>query len=318
LLSEVPVTTNRLFALSLSSLLAVIPGCITDGAGDAEDGENDVATGKADSPSSADAALILSLVNDIRLQNHEFDEQVGLSSRVANAIAAHRDGADGEWATGDDDHFDSLEELDAIPYVGPVAMQTMLTYAKEHDVPTKLRIDLKVREDWDGDADLALSSFNTQLQGEGIHFDDQLTLGARDGIKFIRVLKDVEKANEKLGREFDIDFTWNPGEYAGLCYQGELEHVTDAVEGLRYSLFSIYMGMQAERWGTHKEWNYSGAGGDTEREWIDAQRDENDHAAEIEVWTSYDTSSKDYLMMTDGGQQGDGTEFFAVTIPPCN
>jgi hypothetical protein len=29
-------------------------------------------------------------------------------------------------------------------------------------------------------------------------------------------------------------------------------------------------------------------------------------------------SSTAYLMMTDGGQQGDGTEFFAVLIPRCN
>src|SRR5690349_13330496 len=128
-------------ALSLTSLLAIVPACATNGAtdGDVEDGENDVATGKEDSPSSADAAMILALANDIRLQSGEFDDQVGLSTRIADAIVAHRDGEDGEWATDDDNQFDTLEELDAIPYVGARTMKAMATYAKAHDVKTKLR-----------------------------------------------------------------------------------------------------------------------------------------------------------------------------------
>jgi len=300
-------------ALSLTSLLAIVPACATNDAsdGDVEDGENDVATGKTDSPSSADSAMILALVNDIRLQSGELDEQVGLSTRVAEAITAHRDGEDGEWATDDDDHFDTLEELDAIPYVGPRTMEKMLAYAKAHDVRTKLRIDLSAQDGWSGPM-VALESLNEELASEGIKFDAQLTLGARDGIKFLRVLKDLEKANEKLGRELDFDFTWDPSQYTGLCYEGEVSQIPAAVDGLSYSLFSIYMGIQAERWGTHKEVFV----GD-EEEWIRSQRDDNEQGDVIAVWEAFDTASSDFLMMTDGGQQGDGTEFFAVTIKRC-
>ncbi|MDX2091322.1 MAG: hypothetical protein SFX73_25915 [Kofleriaceae bacterium] len=306
-------------ALMCTSLLAVIPACAADGAGDAEDGVSDVATGKADSPSSADAALILELVNDVRLQDHDFDEAVGLSERVAKAIVAHRDGEDSEYATDDDNHFDNLEELDAIPHVGPTAMSAMLTYAKAHKVPTKLRLDLVARE-WNDAAErwetVKLESLNADLANDGITFDAQLTLGARDGIKFLRVLKNVEKASEKLGREIDFDFTWDPSDYTNLCYSGEVKRIPDAVEGLRSSLFSDYMGIQGERWGTTKKFHYSGAGGETESEWIAAQ-EEQDNGDTMAAWTSFDTASKDFLMMTDGGQQGDGTELFAVTIKPC-
>lgn len=305
-------------ALSLTALFAIVPACATNDAidGDVEDGENDVATGKEDSPSLAEADKILALANDIRVWSRDFDEDVGLSTRVAEAITAHRDGEDSEWATDDDDPFDTLEELDAIPYVGPRAMEKMLAYAKAHDVTTKLRIDLAARDGWNGPM-VSLASLNEQLASAGLKFDAQLTLGARDGLKLLRVLRDVEKANEQLGRELDLDFTWDPSEYAGLCYEGDVAQIPAAVNGLSYSLFSIYMGIQAQRWGTHKEWFYSGAGGDNEREWIAAQRDDNDQADVIAVWEAFDTTSRDFLMMTDGGQQGDGTEFFAVTIKPC-
>ena len=50
-------------------------------------------------------------------------------------------------------------------------------------------------------------------------------------------------------------------------------------------------------------------------EWLDNQREENPET--VAVWENFNTSSTDYLMMTDGGQQGDGTEFFAVRIKRC-
>jgi hypothetical protein len=82
-------------------------------------------------------------------------------------------------------------------------------------------------------------------------------------------------------------------------------------------MFSIYMGVQGERFGTTKRFYFSGPGGDTEAEWIAAQNEQGNEDT-MKVWTSYATSSTAYLMMTDGGQQGDGTEFFATLIKKCN
>jgi hypothetical protein len=304
-------------ALLLSSLVA----CTGGDAGDAEDGEYDVATGKADLPSegSAEARMILALVNDGGVSDAELDNDGGLSTRVAEAIVKHRDGADREFGTADDNPFDTLAELDAIPYLGPAAMSAILAYAKRSDSATTLTIDLVAQEWHDGPdvwGTVKLADLNAEMAQYGVSFPNKLTMGPRDGAKFLKVMRDIEVANDKLHREIEIDRTWDPSEYVGLCYTGDVRGVPRVVDGLRESMFSIYMGIQGERWGTTKRFHYSGAGGETEAEWIAAQQEEN--ADVMKVWTSFETSSKDFLMMTDGGQQGDGTEFFAVTIKKCN
>ena len=304
--------------MCLTSLL--VPACATD-EGDAEDGEFDAATGKADSPveGSADARKILALVNDPGVSDADFDNAIGLSARVAAGIVKHRDGADREPGTADDDLFDTLAELDAVPYLGPTAMRALLAYARRTP-STTLTFRLVAREWVDGPDqwfDVDLSTLNPELAEYGVSFPKTLTLGARDGAKFKKVLADIAVANDKLHREIEIDFTWDPSEYKGLCYTGGVTGVPAVVEGLRESMFSIYMGIQAERWGTRKIFHYSGAGGENEAEWIAAQEEQGNEDT-MAVWKSFDTSSTSYLMMTDGGQQGDGTEFFAVLIRKCN
>jgi hypothetical protein len=317
LLDDGTMITHRL-PLLLSVLALAVPACATDPGDDgAEDGENDVASGKADSPSegSADAKAILALANDIRVQNHDFHDDVKLSTRVADAIVAYRDGPDQELGNADDNTFDTLAELDAIPYLGPAAMTALKTYARAHANTTTLRIDLVGRArnsngDWSA---LRLDTLNTQLTAAGLPpFPKQLTLGMRDGRKFTKVLADIEAAKTKLGRDIEMDYTWDPSDYTNLCYSGDVKQVTDTVEGLRYSLFSIYMGVQAERWGTKKLVHIE----DNEAAWI-AMQLEQGNTTEINVWKNFVTTSTDYLMMTDGGQQGDGTEFFAVRIKRC-
>lgn len=305
----------KIQSLLVASLL--VSACAANDQGDVEDGENDVATGKADSPAegSDDARLILALVNDSGVDQPEFDNIIGLSSRVATGIVAHRDGADRTPGTADDDLFDSLTELDAIPYLGPKAMGTLLAYARKQPTTT-LTFNMVAHADWGSDDALDLTTLNDQLAQYNISFPKSLTLGAREGARFNKVLADVEVANEKLGRHIDFDLKWNPGEYNGLCYTGDVAGVPDLVEGLRESVFSLYMGIQGQRWGTHKDFFYSAVEGDTEAEWIAGQNDQGNEDA-MSVWTSYDTSSSSFLMMVDGGEEGDGTEFFAVTIPPC-
>lgn len=79
-----------------------------------------------------EAEAILALVNDADLAT--LDDEVGLDSRAAENIVAHRDGPDGRPGTSDDDPFDDLAELDAIPYVGPTAFATLLRYVRDHDL----------------------------------------------------------------------------------------------------------------------------------------------------------------------------------------
>src|SRR5262245_21969665 len=107
----------------LSALALIVPACAA-GDADVEDGENDSASGKADSmvEGSAEARAVLALVNDPGVDFDELDVDAGLSSRVARNIVTKRDGADAAPGTADDDKFDTLAELDAVPYVGSATL----------------------------------------------------------------------------------------------------------------------------------------------------------------------------------------------------
>src|SRR5665647_3243500 len=223
---------------------------------------------------------------------------------------SHRKGPDRRDGGDDDDFFDNLAEVDAVPYVGSTAMAALATHAMElRDAFPTLTVSLvgkeynETTERWNK---VKLDSLNAAFDGPD--FPKTMTLGGNDGDKFSAVLAQLEIANTKLHRKVEMDYTWDPSEYSGLCYTGKPKDIQKTVDALRESMFSIYMGVQAERYGTTKKVFY-------DADWLDNQREEN--AEIVAVWESYNTSSTDYLMMTDGGQQGDGTEFFAVTIPRC-
>ncbi|MBM4388120.1 MAG: hypothetical protein FJ088_10310, partial [Deltaproteobacteria bacterium] len=48
---------------------------------------------------------------------------------VATNIIAHRNGADKAYGTEDDNPFDSIEELDSVPYVGSTIIAKLEAYA---------------------------------------------------------------------------------------------------------------------------------------------------------------------------------------------
>ena len=56
-------------------------------------------------------------------------EQARVDKRAARNIVQHRSGTDGVAGTADDNAFETIAELDAISYVGPVALGKLLNYA---------------------------------------------------------------------------------------------------------------------------------------------------------------------------------------------
>lgn len=112
-------------------LLAVaVVGCASDVPGDGPD-DDFLVDGKADdqiAEGSPEAKGILAVVNE--LSEEALDDAVGLDLRAAANIFAHRAGVDGLELTADDDPFDTLAELDAIPYVGPLAFNKLLAFAR--------------------------------------------------------------------------------------------------------------------------------------------------------------------------------------------
>lgn len=112
------------------SLLATVPACAVEP--EVEDGVNDAfPSGKADGgidEGSPEAAGVLRLVNDTAETATTLSSGAHVTKRVATNITKHRDGASAGAA--DDDPFDTLAELDAIPYVGPSTLNALLARAK--------------------------------------------------------------------------------------------------------------------------------------------------------------------------------------------
>ncbi len=81
--------------------------------------------------SDAEAAAVLDFVNDAETSFEVLDIDVGLNRRAAQNIVVHRNGPDEEYPTEDDNAFDSIGELDAVPYVGPAALEQIRDYAME-------------------------------------------------------------------------------------------------------------------------------------------------------------------------------------------
>jgi len=108
----------RMLAALLAALLAA--GCAIDGV--LEDERDDAFLGgKADDATLAEgtpAALgVLQVANEATLDVLDRADAVGLSRRAAEQIVARRPLA-------------TLAELDAVPYVGPVALDRLLAYAE--------------------------------------------------------------------------------------------------------------------------------------------------------------------------------------------
>ena len=83
-------------------------------------------TGVAHGQSDAE---LLEFVNHCTTTYTVLTDDVGLASNAAANIVAHRDGPDATCGTGDDDPFDTVEELDGVPYVGSTAIEALRAYA---------------------------------------------------------------------------------------------------------------------------------------------------------------------------------------------
>ena len=77
---------------------------------------------------SVTAGKILDLVNTNSAQ--DLDEIVGLNARSAKNIVDYRNGLDGLESTPDDNRFDTLEELDAVSYVGKATFGLLEAFVK--------------------------------------------------------------------------------------------------------------------------------------------------------------------------------------------
>ena len=95
------------------------------------DGRDEVAVvgGKADNFFGAcGGEKLLDLLNDARIGIADLKE-AGVHTRAAQNVVLRRNGPDQVAGTPDDVVFESLEDVDAVPYVGPVAMNQLAGWA---------------------------------------------------------------------------------------------------------------------------------------------------------------------------------------------
>jgi hypothetical protein len=126
--------------LRLSSALVVVlaglVGCASEQGAIEEDGRDDSFTtgGKLDGfqCTPAEAAAILGVVNTASLATLGTDVQ--LAEKAADNIVAVRKGDDEVANTADDVEFGTLAQLDAVPYIGPVAFAKLLAYVHDAEL----------------------------------------------------------------------------------------------------------------------------------------------------------------------------------------
>ena len=124
------MTTRRLMPLPLTVFLLAVPalsgGC-ADSAEVSPDGENASAltAAKADGGLTVcQASAILALCNDPLTDEWTLRDK-GVHTRAARNIVRHRDGLDGLVGTEDDFVFTSLQDVDDVSWVGPVAFEQL-------------------------------------------------------------------------------------------------------------------------------------------------------------------------------------------------
>jgi hypothetical protein len=78
---------------------------------------------------SPESIGVLAFLNSPTTTVTVLDDDVPLDRRAATKLVAHRDGADGVAGTADDDRFDTVREVDDVPYVGETALRALAAYA---------------------------------------------------------------------------------------------------------------------------------------------------------------------------------------------
>jgi phosphatidylserine/phosphatidylglycerophosphate/cardiolipin synthase-like enzyme len=127
--------TRGIATLVLAATTALGPGGLAscEGSEGCPDGEYDEAfpTGKADSPyGECELDQVVAYLNDASVTAGTLREG-GIHSRAAGSLIAYRNGPDGAAGTSDDNLFESIEEVDAVAWVGPTAMAQLVAIVKD-------------------------------------------------------------------------------------------------------------------------------------------------------------------------------------------
>lgn len=206
------------------------------------DGRNDSFGGnaaKADGQfTECQLAQVLRFVNDSATDTGRLRD-IDLTGDAASAIVAHRHGPDGDPGTGDDDIYDDLNELDAVDFVGPVALDRLvgaILSECEVDLETRPFINEKTFE----------GSSGSTTGRDNVELEAAMTVGGITGQKLHEILFSDDRGRtvfERLSKarimeaftyEFAIDeMPWDSDSHAA---REALPFVPLSIESDRYPI----------------------------------------------------------------------------------
>ncbi len=184
---------------------ASVTACIDDGDRD-DDAETDadvVLGGKGDGTlavTPAEHAIMMNVASYWGVEN--LRTQVGLSKRAADNIVKAQLGADGQRGTSDDTHFQTIGQLDKVPYVGPVTLQKLRDYTHTLDVfPEGAAERWKVRGG---------SLISTSTSGIGLWGGTPAAAIDRTGKPVVLYMGSIDHAVLNIGSAAPIDVPTDP------------------------------------------------------------------------------------------------------------
>jgi hypothetical protein len=89
------------------------------------------AAGRVVEEGTPDALGLLAMLNDRATTVVRLDIDAAIDARAAKNLIARRDGPDGKNGTGDDNLFDNVAEVDAVPQVGEATLELLVTFARD-------------------------------------------------------------------------------------------------------------------------------------------------------------------------------------------
>ncbi len=118
-------------AVTLSSVLPALISCGAPPSSDTPSEAVVLATQTQALATGTPAAEgVLAVLNDYYVSFQQLDVEVPLNALAAQALINYRAGPDGVLRTWDDRRFYSIEQVDAVPQVGPAALAALELYAK--------------------------------------------------------------------------------------------------------------------------------------------------------------------------------------------
>ncbi len=121
---------------AVATVLMLAGGCTAaiDSAGASPDARDavGVSAGKADGSGFSDCELsaVVTWLNDAAT-TQQVVHDAGVHIRASRNLMAHRNGPDGVFGTSDDDLFDDIGEVDAVSWVGPIAMRELVAAVED-------------------------------------------------------------------------------------------------------------------------------------------------------------------------------------------